>query len=287
MFLEDLLSNAIAKELKDPFGTIRAACKALSKIRYVFWCKFSRLQSSRLRRYLNRSRELQRGVPLPDGPLSKETLIRSASSKALAATTEARVVMCKSLRNSLSLPSMFAWFCIGPDADRLRDGFQATSLDQDEVERILDACIKHSDHWSGFKVAAMGFRGKFNMQRWAAVTLQYQELHVLSSEMCVLGWWPYGSQAEFASTDSSCQKHASAHGVRSQKQSWKRCCSSCQTLNEALGLLRRAISSLGQFIMLSSCCLEYNKTSQTICDTWCTFDISVTVHPAAALPMNQ
>ena len=35
MFLEDLLSNAIAKELKDPLGTIRAACKALSKIRYV------------------------------------------------------------------------------------------------------------------------------------------------------------------------------------------------------------------------------------------------------------
>ncbi len=56
--------------------------------------------------------------------------------------------------------------CIGPDSDPLRDGFQATSLDQDEVERILDACMKHSDHWSGFKVAAMvllgtamGFRG--------------------------------------------------------------------------------------------------------------------------------
>ncbi|DBB15863.1 TPA: hypothetical protein ACH3X3_004053 [Trebouxia sp. C0006] len=92
------------------------------------------------------SRELQRGVPPPYGEnFSRETLIRSASSKALAATTEAR---------------------IGPDADPLRDGFQATSLDQDEVERILDACIKHSDHWSGFKVSAMvllgtamGFRG--------------------------------------------------------------------------------------------------------------------------------
>jgi hypothetical protein len=66
---------------------------------------------------------------------------------------------------------MFVLLCKGPDADPLRDGFQATSLDQGEVERILDACIKHSDHWSGFKVAAMvllgtamGFRGKINMQ---------------------------------------------------------------------------------------------------------------------------
>ena len=80
--------------------------------------------------------------------------------------------MCKSLSNSLSLPSIFALFCTGPDADPFRDGFQATSLDQDEVERILDACIKHSDHWSGFKVSAtvlletaMGFRGKLKMQQ--------------------------------------------------------------------------------------------------------------------------
>ena len=37
-------------------------------------------------------RELQRGVPPPYGEsFSKETLIRSASSKAFAATTEARV----------------------------------------------------------------------------------------------------------------------------------------------------------------------------------------------------
>ncbi|DBB05611.1 TPA: hypothetical protein ACH3X1_012231 [Trebouxia sp. C0004] len=123
IFLEDLLSDMVAKNSKDPFGTVRVARKALSKIR-----------------------ELQRGVPPPYGEaFSKETLIRSASSKALAATTEAR---------------------IGPDSDPLRDGFQATSLDQDEVERILDACIKHNDHWSGFRVAAMvllgtamGFRG--------------------------------------------------------------------------------------------------------------------------------
>ncbi|KAL0043991.1 hypothetical protein WJX82_000104 [Trebouxia sp. C0006] len=76
---------------------------------------------------------------------SKETLIKSASSKAFAATTEAR---------------------IGPHTDPLRDGFQATSLDSDEVVRILDACIRHQDHFNGFKVAAMvllgtsmGFRG--------------------------------------------------------------------------------------------------------------------------------
>ncbi len=53
------------------------------------------------------------------------------------------------------------------DSDPLRNGFSATSLDEDEVERLLDACIRHSDHWSGFKVAAMvllgtsmGFRGQ-------------------------------------------------------------------------------------------------------------------------------
>ena len=65
--------------------------------------------------------------------------------------------MCKSLSNSFSLPSIFALFCTGPDADPLRDGlpYEATSLDQGEVERILGACIKHSDHWSGFKVSAM------------------------------------------------------------------------------------------------------------------------------------
>ncbi|KAL0031622.1 hypothetical protein WJX77_010224 [Trebouxia sp. C0004] len=69
IFLEDLLANMVAKKSKDPFGTIRVARKALSKIR-----------------------ELQRGVPPPYGEaFSKETLIRSASSKAFAATTEARI----------------------------------------------------------------------------------------------------------------------------------------------------------------------------------------------------
>ncbi len=47
----------------------------------------------------------------------------------------------------------------GVDSDPLRNGFAATSLDEDEVERLLDACIRHSDHWSGFKVAAMVLLG--------------------------------------------------------------------------------------------------------------------------------
>ncbi|KAL3131716.1 hypothetical protein ABBQ38_007438 [Trebouxia sp. C0009 RCD-2024] len=76
----------VDKKSRDPFGSIRVARKALFK-----------------------TRELQRGVPPPYGEqFSKETLIRSASSKAFAATTEAR---------------------IGPNSDPLRDGFQATSLD--------------------------------------------------------------------------------------------------------------------------------------------------------------
>ncbi|DBA91086.1 TPA: hypothetical protein ACH3X1_016051 [Trebouxia sp. C0004] len=80
-------------------------------------------------------RELQRGVPPPCGEqFSKETLIKSASSKAFAATTEAR---------------------IGPDNDSLRDGFQATSLDSDEVAKLLDACIRPQGHFHGFKIAAM------------------------------------------------------------------------------------------------------------------------------------
>jgi len=65
----------------------------------------------------------------------------------------------------------------GPGHDPLRDGFQATSLDPEEVERILDACIQHSDHWSGFKVAAMvllgtamGFRGSNNRMQTCHLT---------------------------------------------------------------------------------------------------------------------
>ncbi|DBB05629.1 TPA: hypothetical protein ACH3X1_012246 [Trebouxia sp. C0004] len=126
IFLEDLLQEMVDKKSKDPFGTVRVARKALSKIR-----------------------ELQRGVPSPYGEqFSKETLIKSASSKAFAATTEAR---------------------IGPNTDPLRDGFQATSLDSDEAVRLLDACMRHQDHFSGFKVATMvllgtdmGFRGKLH-----------------------------------------------------------------------------------------------------------------------------
>jgi len=106
-------------------------------------------------------------VPPPYGEaFSKETLIRSASSKAFAATTEARIGGYKTCCSHHIVCLSDALICTDPDTDPLRDGFQATSLDQDEVERILDACIKHSDHWSGFKVAtmvllgtAMGFRG--------------------------------------------------------------------------------------------------------------------------------
>ena len=79
IFLEDLLADMVAKKSKDPFGTIRIARKALSKIRCVLMI-------------LGFLRELQRGVPPPYGEaFSKETLIRSASSKAFAATTEARI----------------------------------------------------------------------------------------------------------------------------------------------------------------------------------------------------
>ncbi|DBA84418.1 TPA: hypothetical protein ACH3X1_006054 [Trebouxia sp. C0004] len=90
VFREDLLQDMVDKKSKDPFGTITVAIKALSKIREL--------------------------VPPPYGEqFSKETLIRSATSKAFAATTEAR---------------------IGPNSDPLRDGFQATRLDSEEVVRL-------------------------------------------------------------------------------------------------------------------------------------------------------
>ena len=50
-------------------------------------------------------------------------------------------------------------FIAGPNSDPLRDGFQATSLDSDEVVRFLDACIRHQDDFNGFKVAAMRYSG--------------------------------------------------------------------------------------------------------------------------------
>jgi len=105
-------------------------------------------------------------VPPPYGEaFSKETLIKSASSKAFAATTEARTgcqssccgTLEKQLRSVVSASTVS--LSAGPGNDPLRDGFQATSLDQDEVERILSACIQHRDHWSGFKVAAMVLLG--------------------------------------------------------------------------------------------------------------------------------
>ena len=100
-------------------------------------------------------------MPPPYGEaFSKETLIRSASSKAFAATTKGRIGGYKTFEfetccNPIVVCLSDALICTGPDSDPLRDGFQATSLDQYEVEGIMDACIKHSDHWSGFKVAAI------------------------------------------------------------------------------------------------------------------------------------
>ena len=39
IFLEDLLQEMVDKKSKDPFGTIRVARKALSKIRYTYCSK--------------------------------------------------------------------------------------------------------------------------------------------------------------------------------------------------------------------------------------------------------
>jgi hypothetical protein len=93
IFLEDLLQEMVDKKSKDPFGTIRVARKALSKIRYCF--KSNQAWKWSLQQLMNdlyHYRELQRGVPpLYGEQFSKETLIKSASSKAFAATTEARI----------------------------------------------------------------------------------------------------------------------------------------------------------------------------------------------------
>jgi hypothetical protein len=85
---------------------------------------------------------------------SARRLIRSATSKAIATTTEARIgehtvdetqpEICYFVS---SPPSA------GSDNDPLTDRFQATSLDGDEVVRLLDACMRHQDHFNGFKVA--------------------------------------------------------------------------------------------------------------------------------------
>ena len=55
---------------------------------------------------------------------------------------------------------MYKLFCAAPglNSDPLRDGFQATSLISDVV-RLLDACIKHQDHFDGLRVAAMVLLG--------------------------------------------------------------------------------------------------------------------------------
>lgn len=55
--------------------------------------------------------------------------------------------------------------CIGPGSDPFQDGLQATNLDGDEVVRLLDACIRHHDHFNGFKVATMVLLGTL-MGKW-------------------------------------------------------------------------------------------------------------------------
>ena len=69
---------------------------------------------------------------------------------------------------------------VGPGRHPLRDGFQATSLDHDEVERILDACIQHADHWKIFKVAAMASHHGLAWHRnWVSEARQAHELIVV------------------------------------------------------------------------------------------------------------
>ena len=103
LFLEDLLAEMVAKNSKDPFGNIRVARKALSKIRCVSPTASQHFSVCHMLTLWQIwfaedkccpvcCRELQRGVPPPYGEaFSKETLIRAASSKAFAATTEARI----------------------------------------------------------------------------------------------------------------------------------------------------------------------------------------------------
>ncbi len=85
----------VDKKSKDPFGTTRVARKALSKIRcFPYFLISLEVQStiapsdaSHLPMWIHR--ELQRGFY--GEQCSKETLIKSASSKAFAATTEAGI----------------------------------------------------------------------------------------------------------------------------------------------------------------------------------------------------
>ena len=56
----------------------------------------------------------------------------------------------------------------GPGSYPLSDGFQAISLGQDEVERVSDACIQHSD----FKVCIIPFDMKAIIQIIVAVQQQ-------------------------------------------------------------------------------------------------------------------
>lgn len=118
--------------------------------------------------------------------------MRSATSKAIAATTEARIG--EHTLDEVQPETCYFVSCppsAGPVSDPLRDGFQATSLDSDEAVRLLHACTRHQDHCNGFKVAAvvllgtsMGFRGKWHMLL-AELALQNSEVSMQQDA----GWW--------------------------------------------------------------------------------------------------
>ena len=63
----------------------------------------------------------------------------------------------------------------------LRDGFQATSLDGAEVVRLVDACIRHQDHFSGGA-------GMELLQLWG----KHAPLFV-SNQVCDMYGWAKGS----------------------------------------------------------------------------------------------
>ncbi len=63
IFPEDLLQEMVEKKSKDPFGTIRVARKALSRIRYFSCCCNGMEAAIAAAEAVHR--ELQRGVPPP------------------------------------------------------------------------------------------------------------------------------------------------------------------------------------------------------------------------------
>ena len=80
----------VEKKSKDPlFGNNQSGQKSFVQFRYFSCCCCNDMEAANAAAEAVH-RELQRGVPAPCGEqISKEALIRSASSKAFAATTEA------------------------------------------------------------------------------------------------------------------------------------------------------------------------------------------------------